>query len=381
MEERTVVLRTLRPYLNRYGDVALAGCLAAAAIVEAWLEGNTLSEGRSPALTLLATIPLVWRRRWPMAVMLAVFLGAAISREAQYVEITCAAVAAYSVGAHERWRVLGVIELVAIGVAVVATFGGRLPPPPDFLGPFLVLLPLWLVGNAMRLGRLRAAALAEHAHRLEREQELTLKAAQADERARLARELHDVVAHSVSVMVVQAGAARQVLDQSPQLAVEALGAVEDTGREAMQELRRILGVLGDGEPDFGPQPNLAQVPALVGAIQKAGLPVELEVKGAERPLPAMLELTAYRVIQEALTNAVKHSGLASTRVAIEYRPDGLKLEVLSNVPIQPQAKGPGGRGLTGMRERVRLVGGRLDAGPGIGGGYAVRAWLPAGGAS
>jgi signal transduction histidine kinase len=371
------ILKRLRPFLERYGDIALAGAMSVGGLVETLLESTTTSENRLPILVLLTTVPLIWRRRWPMLVMLAVFLGAVVSREAQYVEIACAAIAAYSVGAHERWRVLGVLELVAIAVAVVVIFGGRLPPPPDFLGPALILLPLWLVGNAIRQGRRRTAELAERARRLEHEQQLTLKAAQAEERERLARELHDVVAHSVSVMVVQAGAARQVVDQSPSRASEALRAVEDTGREAMQELRRILGVLGEVEPELGPQPDLTQVPALVEAVQKAGLPVELDVRGSVRPLSAVLELTAYRVIQEALTNAVKHSGLALTHVAIEYRAHELKLEVLTDGQVRPESTHPTqGRGIAGMRERVALVAGRLDAGPGVDQGYAVRAWLP-----
>ncbi len=144
----------------------------------------------------------------------------------------------------------------------------------------------------------------------------------------------------------------------------------------MQELRGILGVLGQAEPQPGPAPDLRQVGALVDTVRRAGLPVELEVRGAERPLPAVVELTAYRVIQEALTNAVKHSGLASTHVAIEYRPDELKLEVLCDESVRPQANGSTGRGLTGMKERVALVGGRVEVGPGVDRGYNVRVWLP-----
>jgi len=362
----------VRKAWDRYGDVAIAALLSIAVLWEAAAERGD----RPIVLGLLATVPLVERRRRPLAVLAAVALGAAISREAPYVVIGCAALAAYSVGAHSRWWWLALAELIVIAVFVVITFGGALPPIPDWSGPFAVLLPLWLVGFAIRQERARTAGLAERAQRLEREQELAARAAQADERARIARELHDVVAHSVSVMVVQAGAAREVLKQSPEKALAALTAVEETGREAMRELRQTLDVLGAGDGGLAPQPTLDQVPALVAAVQQAGLPVDLDVVGERRPLPAGVELTAYRVIQEALTNAVKHSGLAPTRVAIDYRPDELKLEVLCDCEVAEPA-GSTGRGLAGMRERVAQAGGRLEAGPGVERGYNVRAWLPA----
>jgi signal transduction histidine kinase len=363
---------TLRRLVDRYGDFALAAIVSAAAIVEAASE----HAGMPPLLVVLATGPLAWRRRWPVAVLIAVFVGAFISREAPFFEITAAAIAAYSVGAHEIRRLVGVLALLGVCGIVVAVFGGQLPALPDFAGPFVVTVPLWLAGNAMRQARARTDALAERARQLEREGELRLQAAQAEERARIARELHDVVAHSVSVMVVQAGAARQVVEKNPEGALAALQAVEDTGREAMQELRGVLGVLSDGEPESGPVPDLRQVGSLVDAVRKAGLPVELDVRGAVRPLPPLVDLTAYRVVQEALTNAVKHSGLARTHVAIEYRPDEVKLEVLCDGSNYRPANGSSGRGLVGMKERVALVGGRLEAGPGVSAGYNVRAWLP-----
>ena len=165
-------------------------------------------------------------------------------------------------------------------------------------------------------------------------------------------------------MVVQAGAARQIVDETPERATESLRAVEDTGKAAMQELRRILEVLGDESANLEPQPDLTHVPVLVGTVRDAGLPVQLGITGAQRLLTPVLELTAYRIIQEALTNAVKHSGLAPTRVAIDYQPNELKLEVLCDGPVPPPANGGGpGRGIAGMHERVALVGGRVEAGP------------------
>jgi signal transduction histidine kinase len=280
--------------------------LSGAGLAEAASQGSAFSGSRPAFLLLLATVPLAWRRRWPIAVLVAVFVGAAISREAPLVLLTCAGVAAYSLGVHEKHQVIGITALLVICVFVLQVFGGRLPSLPDFIGPFVVTVPLWLVGTALRQSRARADVLAERARQVEREQELTTKAAQAEERARMARDLHDVVAHSVSVMVVQAGAARQVLEQQPGRAAEALQAVEDTGREAMRELRGILGVLGASETETGPQPDLRQLAPLIESVRNADQPVDFAVLGAVRSLPPVVELTAYRVIQEALTNAVKH---------------------------------------------------------------------------
>ncbi len=367
---------TLRSFFDSYGDIGLATVMATAAIVEAIGDHSAPRPGHEPLLTLLFTIPLALRRRWPMAVLLAVFLGIAIANQAAYAEVASAGIAAYAVGAHARWRLSGLIELALIGALAAAIINGGLPTLPAYLGPIAILLPLWLVGNAIRGGRARADELAERARRLENEQRLSLKAAQAEERARIARELHDVVAHSVSVMVVQAGAARHVVHETPERATESLRAVEDTGKAAMQELRRILDVLGDDNAQLDPQPDLTQVPVLVGTVREAGLPVQLEITGKQRPLTPVLELTVYRIIQEALTNAVKHSGLAPTLVAIDYQPNELKLEISCDGPVPPQATS-GGRGIAGMNERVALVGGRLEAGPGLKTGYHVRAWLPA----
>jgi signal transduction histidine kinase len=364
----------LTEWIDRRGDIALAVVLTAAEVVEIWLESNTMPSNRSAPLILLVTIPLVWRRRWPLLVMAVVFAGTALSREAPYVDSTCAVVAAYSVGTHERRRLVGLLEVAILGVVVIVAFGGVIPSIPTFIAPSAVLFAFWTVGALMRQGRAKADAMAERARRLETEQRLSLAVAQAEERARIARELHDVVAHSVSLMVVQAGAARQVVERTPDRAIGALEAVGDTGRRAMQELRTILGVLGDGGDDRDPQPTLADVGAIVETIKEAGLPASLEVRGTARFLTAGLELAGYRVIQEALTNALRHSHLAITRVVVEYRPHEVMIEVLCDGPAR--ASGSSGRGIAGMRERVGLVGGRLEVGPGVERGFNVRAWLP-----
>jgi signal transduction histidine kinase len=257
---------------------------------------------------------------------------------------------------------------------VIAAFGGVIPSIPTFIAPFAVLFAFWTVGALMRQGRAKADAMTERARRLETEQRLSLAVAQAEERARIARELHDVVAHSVSLMVVQAGAARQVVERTPDRAISALEAVGETGRRAMQELRTILGVLGDSGGDRDPQPTFADVGAIVETIKEAGLPVSLEVRGTARFLTAGLELAGYRVIQEALTNALRHSRLAPTHVVVEYRPHEVMIEVLCDGPAT--TRGSSGRGIAGMKERVGLVGGRLEVGPGVERGFNVRAWLP-----
>jgi signal transduction histidine kinase len=372
---RTAGLRDrLTDWIDRRGDLALAAVLTAAGVFEIWLEAHALPSNRSAPLILLVTTPLIWRRRWPLLVVAVVFVGAAISREAPYVDITCAVIAAYSVGTHERRRLIGLLELTILGLVVVVAFGGVIPSIPTFIAPFAVLFAFWTVGTLMRQGRAKTDAMAERARRLETEQRLSLAIAQAEERARIARELHDVVAHSVSLMVVQAGAARQVVERTPDRAIGALEAVGETGRRAMQELRTILGVLGDSGGDRDPQPTLADVGAIVEKIKEAGLPVSLEVRGSARFLTASLELAGYRVIQEALTNALRHSRLAPTHVVVEYRPREVVIEVLCDGPAT--ASGSSGRGLVGMKERVGLVGGRLEVGPGVERGFNVRAWLP-----
>jgi signal transduction histidine kinase len=266
-------------------------------------------------------------------------------------------------------------------------------------------------GAAFFLGDLQKRRLAYMAKlealnaQLATEQELRSRWAVAEERARIARELHDVVAHSVSVMVVQAGAARRTLATSPAQATTALGQIESTGRQALVEMRRLLGLLRDGDHDaaLAPQPGLAHLESLAEAAREAGLPVEVEVEGEPRPLPAGVDLSAYRIVQEALTNSLKHAGRARARVRVCYGREALEVQVLDDgtgLPVQARDGGAGlavvrlrpggllevtdpvapaaggGNGLIGMRERVAMFGGSLEAGPRPGGGYRVAARLP-----
>ncbi len=245
----------------------------------------------------------------------------------------------------------------------------------------------WVLGDSIRTRRAYYAQLEERAARLEREREAQAKVAVAGERARIARELHDVVAHNVSVMVVQADGAAYVLDAAPEQAKQALETISGTGRQALAEMRRLLGVLRTGEGGEGgeyvPQPGVEQLTDLIEQVRGAGLPVDFKVAGEPRPLDSGVELTAYRIVQEALTNTRKHGGEhVGATVRLSYA--DTELDLL----IEDDGRGAGrelyeaggadglGHGLIGMRERVGMVGGRLDAGPRSGGGFRVSAVLP-----
>ncbi|MGW2209182.1 sensor histidine kinase [Streptomyces sp. NPDC001781] len=245
----------------------------------------------------------------------------------------------------------------------------------------------WVLGDSMRTRRAYFAQLEERAARLEKEREAQAKVAVAAERARIARELHDVVAHNVSVMVVQADGAAYVLDAAPDQARQALETISSTGRQALAEMRRLLGVLRTGEHqesgEYVPQPDVDQIDDLIEQCRDSGLPVDFKVEGTPRPLPSGVELTAYRIVQEALTNTRKHGGPeAGASVRLVYFDDGLGLLVEDDgkgAPHELYEEGGvdgQGHGLIGMRERVGMVGGTLDAGPRPGGGFRISALLP-----
>ncbi|MFG2715004.1 sensor histidine kinase [Streptomyces goshikiensis] len=245
----------------------------------------------------------------------------------------------------------------------------------------------WVTGDSLRTRRAYYAQLVERNQRLEKEREAQAKVAVAAERARIARELHDVVAHNVSVMVVQADGAAYVMDVAPEQAKEALQTISGTGRQALAEMRRLLGVLRTGEPqeseDYVPQPDVEQIEVLVEQVRAAGLDVDFEIEGAPRRLPSGVELTAYRIVQEALTNTRKHGGPeAKASVRLVYFDDGLGLLVEDDGRGSPHelyedgGVDGAGHGLIGMRERIGMVGGTLDAGPRPGGGFRISALLP-----
>ncbi|MEU9038433.1 histidine kinase [Streptomyces sp. NPDC048352] len=254
----------------------------------------------------------------------------------------------------------------------------------------------WLAVAAARARRRHRKAIEERGWLLERERESATRAAVDAERARIASELHDIVSHNVSVMVVQAGAAREVLTTLPEQAAAAMSAVESAGRTTMTELRHLLGLLapaqnGEDEPydvDLSPQPSLSRLSPLIDKIAFAGLPVEMRISGEPRPLPTGIDVTAYRIIQEGLTNALKHGDGTKAEVTVRYADNHLRVEVLNSGPSvlsgdAPAPREPGreqadgtGRGLLGLRERVSVYGGDLDARRRLGGGYRVRARIP-----
>lgn len=245
----------------------------------------------------------------------------------------------------------------------------------------------WVLGDSIRTRRAYFAQLEERAARLEKERAAQAKVAVAAERARIARELHDVVAHNVSVMVVQADGAAYVLEAAPDQAKKALETISSTGRQALAEMRRLLGVLRTGEHqeagEYVPQPDVRQIEDLVEQCRESGLPVDFKVEGTPRPLPSGVELTAYRIVQEALTNTRKHGGPhAGASVRLVYFDDGLGLLVEDDgkgAPHELYEEGGfdgQGHGLIGMRERVGMVGGTLDAGPRPGGGFRISVLLP-----
>ncbi len=250
--------------------------------------------------------------------------------------------------------------------------------------PFILA---WVLGDSVRTRRAYYAQLEERAARLEKEREAQAKVAVAAERARIARELHDVVAHNVSVMVVQADGAAYVMDAAPEQARQALETISGTGRQALAEMRRLLGVLRSGAPsddsDYVPQPDVEQIDDLVEQVRGAGLPVDFKIVGSPRPLPSGVELTAYRIVQEALTNTRKHGGPdVGASVRLTYFDDGLGLLVeddgrgAQREMYEDGGADGQGHGLIGMRERVGMVGGTLDAGPRPGGGFRISALLP-----
>jgi signal transduction histidine kinase len=324
-------------------------------------------------MALLQTLPLAWRRVQPLAV-LSVTVAATVALfgvAGRYFPLGVA-IALYTVAAHrERPQALraGLAAVAVLAVPILLTTY----PRPDALIANVVLLALcWTLGAY--LGELRARAA-----RAEREREAEARHAVAEEQARIARELHDVLAHNVSVMVVQAAAGADVFDTSPERARQALGAIEATGRQALTELRHLLNAKPVDAEALAPQPGLARLEALAGQVRAAGLAVELRVEGEPFPLPSGADVSAYRIVQEALTNTLKHAHATKASVLVRYGRDAVELEVRDDGRATARSgDGSGGRGVIGMRERAALYGGDLRAAREPGGGFAVRAHFPIG---
>jgi signal transduction histidine kinase len=284
----------------------------------------------------------------------------------------------YALGAYTTGAAAAAAPFVlVIGmVAVVMSFDDQVLT--DFVFPTGFTLVAWLAGRGLSTRARLTEELHEAAVRAQEAHELQVARAAADERRRIAREMHDVVAHSVSVMVVQAGGARRILEHDPGRAVEAAAHIEDVGRAALSEMRRLLGVLHQGDDEAGraPQPTLRELDRLVASSRAAGLPVTLAVEGTPEALPPGKDLAAYRVIQEALTNAIRHAGAAPTSVTVRWQPSWLELEIIDTGGKAMNGKNGSGHGLVGMEERVRLYDGSLRTGRVAGGGFEVVARLP-----
>ncbi len=371
--------------------LALLLVLAGVHYVEAVGGGPTGSAPiRWGLLVPLAALPLLLRRRFPVTVLWAVLALTLLIRNdspdvAYYAGVLCI-VAAYAAAAHGP-RPLPTLLSLPVAVAVLAYLfaPAKLPDFPNAVVALLVVVPVFAAAWEIRMWRRRADEGRARLAALEREQVAALDLAVEHERARIARELHDVVTHNVGVMVIQAGAARKIMDKAPDLSREALLAVEASGRAAMTELRHVMGLLtmdsegpdAPGAAGLSPQPGLDRLEALVGGVRSAGLPVALTVTGERRPVPPGVELAAYRVVQEALTNTVKHAGGATAEVVVEYAADHLRVEV-ADTGGRPSASASSGsgRGLVGLRERLAVYGGTVQAGPRLRGGYRVSALIP-----
>jgi signal transduction histidine kinase len=331
------------------------------------------------------TAPIIVRRRHPVAALtVALAAGFAYAALSYPVALTPAVLLViYSAAAALEPRAARLVLGAALVAAVVCATAS--PGPTDIGVPALVVLA-WLFGKYVRRGRLATAALEEKNRELEQAQLDLARQAVTEERVRIARELHDVVAHSMSVVAVHAGTGRMVAATDPAGAERALATIETTTRAALQEMRRLLGVLrsdvdGGAVPgDLSPAPGLGDLDALVAEVVRSGVTVDVRVAGERRPLPPGLDLCAYRIVQEALTNVIKHAGPARAAVAIEQNEREVSVDVrddgIGRAVAATAAAGTGGHGITGMRERVAMHGGTLDVGPTPGGGFRVHARLP-----
>ena len=370
-------------------------------------------------LALASSLPLIWRRRFPLSVFwLVVAAQLGNSGALGKFGFVAALIGAYSAAVYSPYRTAALGSMLVAASLVSGLLRSALPDIPNWAGAFMVLVPIMIAGNAIRRWRQRADATMRRMREMEVEAEEATRRAVESERSRIARELHDVVTHNVSVMVVQAGAARKVMANSPDQATEALLAVEASGRAAMAELRQVMGLLtartdgkgpdrtgprdkvpgmdrgmdpGTGlgldprvdpeaeldQADLAPQPGLEQLGALVGRVRDTGVEVTLNVIGEPRPVPPGIGLAAYRTVQEALTNTVKHATGAAARVTVDYDPQAIRLEIAdTGGTAGPSAATGNGRGLIGLRERLAVYGGRLEAGRRPTGGFRVRAWIP-----
>jgi signal transduction histidine kinase len=355
--------------------------------------GNPQFSGLLPfTLGVALTAPLAWRRKAPVAAA-AVVVAAGLLELLLNGSFLPANVSAlfmvYALAAYApRWAERAGLAAGLIGAALAAIryyyvpYGGGSRGLVTGGGAIAVaVVAVWALGRLRRARMVQVAGLEERARLLELEHEQEMRLAATAERTRIARELHDVVAHSLSVVIAQADGGRYAGREDPEAATGALEAIAATGRQALTDMRSLLGVLREGGgQEFAPQPDVAAIPELVEDVRSSGLDVDLIVEGAPRPLPPGPQLAAYRIVQESLTNVLKHAGPASRAwVRLHWRPDALELSVLDDGRGASAAVADSdgnGQGLVGMRERAELHGGRLDVGPRPGGGFGVHAALP-----
>lgn len=357
-------------------DALLALGLGAWSLTEA---GTGTEHGPLPVTVpaaLAMSLPFLWRRRLPLVVGLVVAAAFAaeqwlgVDTRTQISSMAAMPAAAYAVATYARLRPAAAVLAAQVVLAAVAPHAR----PSGALFTGVVLGGGWIAGRAVRTLRARSVLLTSA---VAREQQRAEDAA-LEERTRIARELHDIVAHAVSVMVIQAGAASEVLRTDPDGALEALASVRGAGRQALDELRRLLGVLRSGPEDDGiaPQPRLDRLPALVQQVSSSALTVRLHESGTPPEMPASLELAVYRIVQEALTNTVKHAGATRVDISLDCSLHGVDIRVVDDGRGPATRDAGGGHGLGGIRERVAMFGGTLTSGPGPDGGFQVHAHLP-----
>jgi signal transduction histidine kinase len=337
----------------------------------------------SVLLSIGVAVPYYWRRHAPLVVLLISELSVVLLTIGDYqtgAAPTVLLVGVYTVAAwcDRRDRVIGAAALVA-GLAVVGVVGIPGSNAADLVFTFVLFAAAYLFGSTMRNRRLYGEQLEERAVALERERDEETKRAVTEERLRIAQELHDVVAHSMGVIAVQAGVGAHVIETDPAEAKKSLEAISHTSRSTLAEIRRMLGVLRDDQGvSYTPAPGLADLDRLVRDVGAAGLDVEVRSEGTRTELPPGVDFTAYRIVQEALTNVLKHAGRARATVVIGYEEDAVRVEILDDGRGVNGQSAPGGHGLIGMRERVSVYGGTFDAGPRVGGGFRVAVRLPYG---
>ena len=382
-------MRPLWPLARRYGLDALIVLAAIESVIEVVLRHGSNDAPRTtlwfvvPATASLI-LPLLARRRLPFGAPLFVWLlGPAVSFvDGRLVpntpSITVAGLAAaFLLGNRGNLVEAWVGLAVAVGGTALIVYHDPAHEQAEFIFAPLLFAIGWLAGFALRERSEQAEAAELRAAQAEREREAAARIAVAEERARIARELHDIVAHAVSVMVLQVGAVRHRLPGELDEDREALNGVERAGRTALAEMRRLLAAMRDegDEAELAPQPGLDGLGSLADEVGRAGLPVRLHVEGERCPLPRAVDLSAYRIVQEGLTNALKHARASAADVTVRYRPDELQLEVRDDGVGAATSDGLG-HGLVGIRERVKIYGGEMSAGTDNGGGFVLRTRLP-----